>query len=329
MTVNIGLIGAGRVAVIHAEALASQPGVKIVAVTDPRPGAAKSLAAHFGAPSCEDLSTLLAFPGLDAVDIMVPHNLHVSIAERALGAKKHVFMDKPLATNLADADRLVVVAKRSGRVFMVCHNLLFHPAVIRAGELVRSGAFGALRLGDAWSHGWLDLAPWDFRQSREATGGGAWIDNGPHLIYTLEALAGRMTDVTAVASTGPSRLEGEDSAAGVSRFECGACGTVRVSYAIRSEITREPWPAGWRMGFRIDGTDGYLQLDLLPATRLHWYNGEGARNEEFGTTTFTDSFGGALREFISAVVDHREPSVGVAEARRCLQLTLGALEPSP
>ena len=262
MTIRIGIIGAGRVAAVHADALASQPGVRVTAVADPRPGAAASMADRLGATPFDDVSPLLALRDVDAVDIAVPHDLHVTMAERAIAANKHVFMDKPLATDMAGADRIVSLASGSDRVFMVCHNLLFHPAVIRAGELIGSGSFGALRLCDAWSHGWLDLSPWDFRRSREATGGGAWIDNGPHLIYALEALAGEVATITAVPGIGPSRLGGEDSVAATAQFESGACGTMRVSYAIRSEITDKAWPAGWRFGFRIDGTDGYLELDL-------------------------------------------------------------------
>jgi len=329
MSTKIGFIGAGRVAAVHAEALVCQPDVEVTAVADPRPGAAASLAARFGATAFEDVAPLLALQDVDAVDIAVPHNLHVSLAEQAILANKHVFMDKPLATDRAGADRLVTLAAASDRVFMVCHNLLFHPAVVRAGQLLSSGALGELRLCDAWSHGWLDLPPWDFRRDREATGGGAWIDNGPHLIYALEALAGKLTSITALPCTGASRLEGEDSVAGAARFESGACGTMRISYAIRSEITDQPWPAGWRFGFRLDGTAGYLELDLLPKARLHWYGGDGAHVDELEGITFEDSFRGALREFVSSVIEQRRPKVGVLEARRCLELTLGALAPCP
>lgn len=323
----MGFIGAGRVAELHAEALTRTGEVEIVAIADPRSGAASRLASRFGATACDDYKDLLARSDVEAVDVMVPHVLHAEIAARTVRAGKHLFMDKPLATTVEAGRQLLKVVESTDRVVMICHNLLFHPAVLRASELVSEGLLGEPRLGHAWSTGWIDLLPWDFRRSKTATGGGAWIDNGPHLIYVLEELVGPIDSIVAAPGQGPSRLEAEDSCAALCAFHNGVVGTINISYAVRAEGAAEPWPAGWHEGVRLEGAAGSLEVHVLPTAEVRWFGERGQGEWAPDDVTFVDSFAGALQEFLAAIKEERAPRVGARDALHCLELTLGALKP--
>lgn len=321
---GVALIGAGRVAGAHTAAFGRVADVNIRAVADPRRAAAKSLARALGAKAFTDHRRVLALPDVDIVDIAVPHALHADIASAALEAGKHVFMDKPLATTVADGERLCDLAARSDRVMMICHNLLFHPLVAAGKCAVDAGVLGRPTVADAWSCGYLDLPPWDFRRSQQATGGGAWFDGGPHLLYTLEHLLGPIDDVVTRLGRGPSRIGGEDGAAAAVRFRTGASATLRISYADNLPGRDQPWPAGWRLGFELRGTGGTLSLDLLPTPLLTMYTGQDPPSARHIDGTFQASFDGAIAEFVAAIREQRTPIVPLSASLRTLRQVLSA-----
>jgi predicted dehydrogenase len=106
-----------------------------------RAKAARSLP---GARPAEDIEELLGDPELDAVVLATPVPTHAALATRALEAGKHCFVEKPLATTVADAQLAVDAAARAERVLMVGHLLEYHPAVTRLKELVDGGELGEL-----------------------------------------------------------------------------------------------------------------------------------------------------------------------------------------
>jgi predicted dehydrogenase len=97
------------------------------------------------ARSSSDLAELLADDSLDAVAIATHVPSHAELAERALEAGKHCFVEKPLAQSVAEAERVVEAAERAGRVLMVGHLLEYHPGVEKLKELVAAGELGDIR----------------------------------------------------------------------------------------------------------------------------------------------------------------------------------------
>jgi predicted dehydrogenase len=92
----------------------------------------------------EKIDRLLADPELDAVVLATPVPTHAELAARVLEAGKHCFVEKPLATTVADAQRAVDAAERAGRILMVGHLLEYHPAVTRLKELLDADELGSL-----------------------------------------------------------------------------------------------------------------------------------------------------------------------------------------
>jgi predicted dehydrogenase len=101
-------------------------------------------AQHAGARRATDLEEVLADEALDAVVLATPVPTHASLAERVLDAGKHCFVEKPLATTVADAERAVAAAERTGRLLMVGHLLEYHPGVAKLKEIAESGELGDL-----------------------------------------------------------------------------------------------------------------------------------------------------------------------------------------
>ena len=115
----------------------------LAAICDPDRNAANQLAERHHARVAE-FDAVLRDNEIAGVAIAAPAALHAELAARALEAGKHVFVEKPLALTIAEAEQLCVMAEREDRRLMVGHLLQYHPAFIKLRELVREGALGRL-----------------------------------------------------------------------------------------------------------------------------------------------------------------------------------------
>ena len=116
----------------------------LAAVCDPDRRAAQSLAERHGTVVA-DIAAVLGDPGVVGVAIAAPAALHTSLAQAAIEADKHVFVEKPLGLTVAAAEELCALAERAGRRLMVGHLLQYHPGFTRLRELLHEGALGRLQ----------------------------------------------------------------------------------------------------------------------------------------------------------------------------------------
>jgi predicted dehydrogenase len=143
--VRVGVAGLGYWGPNLARNFAALPGCELRWVCDPSEPARARVAPQFpGARATAELEDLLADPALDAVVLATPVPTHAELAVRVAEAGKHCFVEKPLATTAADAQRAVDAAERAGRVLMVGHLLEYHPAVDRLRALLAEGELGEL-----------------------------------------------------------------------------------------------------------------------------------------------------------------------------------------
>ena len=122
---NIGIMGAGFIARVHAGVLACDERVQLTAIYDVVPEAAERLATSYNATAVA--TTLELLERSDAVYITTPNTQHVSLAMAAIETGKHVFCEKPLATNAADAESVFEKSNEGPGVFQVGHNRRFAP----------------------------------------------------------------------------------------------------------------------------------------------------------------------------------------------------------
>lgn len=116
----------------------------LAAVADANPGLAASMSETYDVPA-RDYAAILADPAISGVVIAAPAEAHAALAIQALEAGKHVFVEKPLALTVAEAEGVLAAAEAAGRLLMVGHLLQYHPAFIKLTEMVRAGDLGKLQ----------------------------------------------------------------------------------------------------------------------------------------------------------------------------------------
>jgi len=143
--VRVAVAGLGYWGPNLARNFAALPGCEVTWLVDANPEALVRVGAgHPEARHASDLAEALADETVDAVVLATPVPTHAALAEQVLDAGKHCFVEKPLATTVADAERAVAAAERAGRLLMVGHLLEYHPAVETLKEIADSGQLGEL-----------------------------------------------------------------------------------------------------------------------------------------------------------------------------------------
>ena len=197
---RLAFVGCGRIAGFHLDGIEQAARrTRVTAAVDPDPIAAAALAARTGARTYASLEPALADGDFDAVDIMVPHDLHEELATRAFAAGKHVLLEKPMALTLDACARIQEAARRAGTVFMVAENSQYWPDVVRARELLAEGAIGeavTARASFEASHDpfWYGRPSDSWRYEVSRTGGGVVVDGGAHWIRPLRMWLGEVEE---------------------------------------------------------------------------------------------------------------------------------------
>jgi predicted dehydrogenase len=223
--VGCGLIGhrRARIALAHAR-------TTLRLAVDRAPEAARALVSADCTAGIE-WRDVLDREDVEIVVVATPNGLLAEIAIAALGAGKHVLMEKPMGRNLTEARSIHAAAARSGRVLQVGFNHRFHPAIRRAAELMRGGAVGRLITFRArYGHGGRPGLEQEWRSDAAQAGGGELIDQGVHLADLLHWMAGMPATAFAQLQTAVWGIEPlEDNAYGLLRFADGAVAQLHVS----------------------------------------------------------------------------------------------------
>jgi predicted dehydrogenase len=300
----------------------------VCAVVDVREEVARSTAADWGVgKTYPTLDQLLTNEPCDAVDICLPHDVHLESVEAACAAGKHVLLEKPIARTLEEADQIISAADERGLTLMVGHNHVFNPVVQKAKEIIDGGLIGRPHLAKVFSFGWLLFAENDFRQSKGRTGGGVFIDTGTHFVYVLRYLLGDVQSVLAIQSNSVRyEMEGEDNAIVSLRFSNGCVGEITASYAARIPGWEHGFPTGWEQELVILGEKGAIRLNLTEDQLLLYSEEDRFPSAYRGWTTisvpnaYADSFNFEIEHFIDSLIHRTTPKVAAIEARKTLEI---------
>ena len=143
---KLGLIGYGAWGIHHARAIAQLPGLELVAIACRNAATAQCARRDYpDAFVTTDYAVLIARPDIDTVDVVAPNYLHAEIGCAALGAGKHVLLEKPMATSAADCDRLIQAARANGRVLSIGHEFRQSTQWGRIKTLIDAGTLGRTR----------------------------------------------------------------------------------------------------------------------------------------------------------------------------------------
>ncbi|MCB1341279.1 MAG: Gfo/Idh/MocA family oxidoreductase [Pseudooceanicola sp.] len=266
--VRIGLVGAGLIGRRHAEAIRTAKGVVLAGIADPASGTADLAAAH-GVPCHRTLEAMLAAGGLDAVYLATPNQMHAEGALACIAAGLPVLVEKPLASDLDGARRIVAAGEMAAVAVATGHHRRHNPLIARARGLIDEGRLGAIAsvTGSAWFRKPDDYFDAEWRRRK---GAGPVYLNLIHDIDLLQHFCGPITQVQAMESNAQRGNEVEDTAVILLRFASGTLGTVNVCDAIAApwswEMTARENPAYPATGencYQIGGTRASLSLPNL------------------------------------------------------------------
>ncbi len=210
--VRVAIVGCGRISDLHELGYRGQDGASIVAVCDTKRARAREKAKAWGVESVyADYLELLCDPDIDLVELLVPHHLHAEMTVDACRAGKHVSVQKPMALNLAEANRMIAAAEQAGVILRVYENFVFYPPHVRAKEMIEAGEIGEpqmirIHVGTGKSEtGWrVPLSSWLWRIDETKCGGGLLIfDHGYHLFSLAYYLMGEVERVYAWMDSSP------------------------------------------------------------------------------------------------------------------------------
>jgi UDP-N-acetyl-2-amino-2-deoxyglucuronate dehydrogenase len=200
---RIGLVGCGDISPMHLDAITGNSDAVLVAVADHEAEAAAATATRYGVPAHHDLATMLERERLDVVHICTPHHQHAPMAVEALRAGVHVLLEKPVATMVADAERIEAAADDGPGTLGVCFQNRYNATSRRIRELIDSGSMGAILGGRASVTWYRDGAyyarrPW--RGTWAEAGGGVLINQAIHTLDLLQWFLGDVEQVRGQAS---------------------------------------------------------------------------------------------------------------------------------
>lgn len=323
----IGFIGLGRVAdVHHAALLANSERARLAAVCDTRPEAVRERSKAWGVPGFTRLESMLEKTALDGVVVLLPHHTHEPVMELLLESALPVLLEKPLAVTPEAADRMARLAEHASVPVLVGHNGLFHPSFDRLLELVEAGSIGEPLFATAKSLQWLHFKDWDFRLSREQTGGGVWMDCAGHLLYRLEPLFGEIEAVSGQASTrARPEMEGESTAFATLLYRAGGIAQVAVSYGCKLPGYQLDWPNGCEQAITLHGVRGTLEYEICPTPCIRLFEDVSQLGQQGGgighawrdfpvPEPFEVSFVGQMSHFIDCLEGRAEPRVSPRKA---------------
>lgn len=259
---RVGLIGCGRIARYHLKAIALLDAFDLAAVCDLVPERTRDAAAGTDARTYDDHRRLLEESPVEIVDICAPSGLHVEMGVAAAETGRHVITEKPMALDVASADRLIRACRANGVLLFVVMQNRLNTTMRLLKRAVERGRFGRIYMANTtvrWCRpqSYYDEAPW---RGTRALDGGAFMNQASHYVDALLWLVGPAASVAARTETFARKIETEDSGAAIIRFRNGAIGVI--------EVTMCTWPKNLEGSITIIGERGTVKLGGIAVNRF-------------------------------------------------------------
>ncbi len=262
--ITAGIVGCGVIGINHARTLARHPRFAVTALVDTRPTAIANVQSNLPDPNAvRAFDTLDELLGSDTppdlIVIATPSGTHVELAAKAIAAGRHVVIEKPLDVTVARGRTLLDAANdaaKRGQVISVISQRRFDPASLAVHRAIRDGRFGTVSSALAYLAWWRSQEYYDsgeWRGTWALDGGGAAMNQGVHTLDLLRWFMGRPVEI--YAATGlfaHERVEIEDTATALVRFESGALATILATTAAYPGIANRIQVHGSRGSATID-----------------------------------------------------------------------------
>ncbi len=337
---RFGIIGCGRVAPKHVEALFNNfQKAELVALCDLEEVKALELkqkytnlleSRNLDVPEITiytDYAKMLNRSDIDVVSIATYSGTHACIAKDALQADKHVIVEKPMALSATDAQMMIATAQRTAKKLTVCHQNRFNPPVQKLREALDQGRFGKLVHGVAvvrWNRNeeYYKQAAWRGTWEQD---GGVLMNQGIHDIDLLQWIMGPVERLYAEADTFLRPIEAEDMGAAILRFKNGAIGIIEGSACI--------YPKNLEETLSIFGERGTVRIGGVALNKIiDWKFADGLDaeeqvkqlvNYEDPESVYGHGHTPLYADFIEAVLNNRDPYILPEEGKKAVEVVLG------
>lgn len=313
-TIGLGIIGLGYVGNTHLRHSVKLTNARLVAVSDLSRKALKK-ARDFGVKKTyASYKELLQDRDVEAVIIALPTHLHLQCAKEAAEAKKHIFLEKPIARNVKEAKEIISVSKRNSIKLMIGYPLRFATNLRALKRQVNSGIFGDIEIAHAsyvscgpFFHRAEGYAPtpvpeWWF--NKDLTGGGVLVDLGSHIINLVRWYFGEIIDMKSNLGY-RFNMDFEDSAICLTKFNSG----------VRAVLTLGWFSQKSQLQLKLFGTASHasvqqhLQNPLITAIQML----------TSGTSRFFQAHFAELRYFADCLIHDLPPSPGGEDGLKDLE----------
>lgn len=338
--IRTGIIGCGKVAHLHAQALKDLGKSDFVAVCSRSPERRDAFAERYGVKAYADVSEMIVDAGVQAVSVCTPHPNHAEPTIAAVQSEVHAIVEKPLASSLQDCDAMISAAKQANVKLAMISQRRFYAPVQRIKNAIDTGKLGKPVLATAYLLGWRDQAYYDsdpWRGSWEAEGGGVLVNQAPHQLDILLWFMGEIDELCGYwANLNHPYIEVEDTALAIVRFKNGALGNIVVSNsqnpALYGKVTVFG-ETGATVSAQTDGgamfIAGRSKIEEPPINDLWTIPGEEEmfrkwRREDIELFDKIDPMVYyhrlQLEDFLEAILEDRQPMVTGEEGRKTVEL---------
>lgn len=340
--VKVGVIGCGRIAqTVHIPNYIENSKSKLEAICDPNKDVLNSVAEKYKVRRAfHDHNELLESGLVEAVSVCVPTSLHSRIVIDAARRGIHALCEKPLASNLEEAEEMLAAVSSFGIKFMVGFNLRFMPNHIKTRQYLCDGKIGTPFLARAEMVAAGPYGPeieiGSYRSETEKRIG-CLFDLGSHLAYLMIWMFGKPSRVSACFSTHKDGIEVDDSAIVAIKFRNNIIGSIHVAWAHFPDVKA----VESSRNLEIIGTNGKIESNCFGPS-LYFYNTKSLFSRIRGRTKITPqrfdpriphealawSYKQEMDDFLRAIIHDREPSVSIEDGKEALKLILAAYQSS-
>ena len=333
--IKIAIIGCGAISYVTFPGYLKHPNAEIYALCDPVRERAEAAAKQWGInPKIyTEYDQVLNDANVDAVELLTPTHMHPDQSIAALQVGKHVSTQKPISPTVSEADRVAEVAAKSEAMFRTTENFLYYPPLVKAKELIDSGAIGEMSsmrmrtfLGKALLAPEVKVTESALEWRRDASNnpGGLTFDGGWHKFATAVWLGGEAESVSAIVTRTDDFMVESPTAVIWKHAGRDLVGIMEAVYSPEMEIRGKYYPVD--DFFEFTGAKGVIwvtrstgELHDLPPVMLF----KGTATETFQTPSdWLGGFDGAAAAFIDGIIAGEQQMMDSAMSKATLQLTL-------
>ena len=334
------IIGCGKVAETHAQALSGLDSSHLIGVYDVNYERAQALAQRYGVRAFTELSEMLSCSDVQMASICSPHITHPEMVAACASAGVHALIEKPMAVDLRGCDLAIRAAEQAGIKLGVISQRRFYEPVKRVKAAIESRKIGRPVLATVTVMGWRDQAYYQmdhWRGKWASEGGGVLLTQTTHQIDLFQWFMGPIDEVFGYwANLNHPYVEVEDTAIAAVRFKSGALGTILVSNSQKPGFFGKihvHGENGASVGVQTDGgspfVSGVTQATDPPITDIWTVPGEEhllpqwqAEDTARGQTVDVMSHYHRLQigDFLESILYDRQPAVDGPEGRKHVEL---------